>query len=116
MPKYSYTDSGLFFVPSLPVTGMCEEVRNPSREVPQALAWSIPIGFLTSLVFLLPVTFTLPDIGMLLAGEASCYWHTNLKLMGGISSTWRSTYWCSVHDYHGVAWWWIWHGTYCFSP
>lgn len=51
---------------------MCEEVRNPVQEVPRALAWSIPIGFLTGLLFLLPVVFTLPDINMLLAGETTC--------------------------------------------
>jgi len=49
------------------ITSMCEEVRDPSREVPLALAWSIPIGFLSGLLFLLPVVFTLPDINMLLA-------------------------------------------------
>lgn len=52
---------------------MCEEVRNPSREVPLALAWSIPIGFLSGLLFLLPVVFTLPDINMLLAGKIVRY-------------------------------------------
>lgn len=53
----------------LTVASMCEEVRNPVREVPLALAWSIPIGFLSGLLFLLPVVFTLPSISMLLAGE-----------------------------------------------
>jgi len=48
---------------------MCEEVRNPARQVPQAMAWAIPIGFLSGIIFILPVVFTLPDIGMLLAGE-----------------------------------------------
>jgi amino acid transporter len=47
---------------------MCEEVRDPVREVPRALAWSIPIGFLTGILFLLPLVSTLPDISMLLAG------------------------------------------------
>jgi len=50
------------------VASMCEEVRNPVRQVPRAMAWAIPIGFLTGLIFLLPLVFTLPDIGMLLAG------------------------------------------------
>jgi len=48
---------------------MCEEVRDPVRQVPQAMAWAIPIGFLSGIIFLLPVVFTLPDISMLLAGE-----------------------------------------------
>ncbi|KAJ3568098.1 hypothetical protein NP233_g5935 [Leucocoprinus birnbaumii] len=52
---YTYSALGM-------IASMCEEVRNPTKEVPQALAWSIPIGFLTGLVFLLPVVFTLPDI------------------------------------------------------
>jgi len=51
------------------VASMCEEVRNPARQVPQAMAWAIPVGFLSGIIFLLPVVFTLPDIGMLLAGE-----------------------------------------------
>ncbi|KAF9450506.1 amino acid transporter [Macrolepiota fuliginosa MF-IS2] len=59
-PAYTYAAIGM-------VASMCEEVREPSREVPLALAWSIPIGFLTGLLFLLPVVFTLPDITMLLA-------------------------------------------------
>ncbi|KAL9708747.1 hypothetical protein Ac2012v2_008127 [Leucoagaricus gongylophorus] len=46
---------------------MCEEVRNPTRQVPQAMVWAIPIGFLTGVLFLLPLVFTLPDINMLLA-------------------------------------------------
>jgi len=51
------------------VASMCEEVRDPVRQVPQAMAWAIPIGFLSGIIFLLPVVFTLPDISMLLAGE-----------------------------------------------
>jgi len=51
------------------VASMCEEVRNPARQVPQAMAWAIPVGFLSGMIFLLPVVFTLPDIAMLLAGE-----------------------------------------------
>jgi len=60
-PAYTYSAMGM-------IASMCEEVRNPAREVPLALAWSIPIGFLSGLLFLLPVVFTLPDIKMLLAG------------------------------------------------
>ena len=51
------------------VASICEEVRDPVRQVPQAMAWAIPIGFLSGIIFLLPVVFTLPDISMLLAGE-----------------------------------------------
>ncbi|KAL9708736.1 hypothetical protein Ac2012v2_008118 [Leucoagaricus gongylophorus] len=57
---YAYSATGM-------IASMCEEVRNPVRQVPRAMAWAIPIGFLTGLIFLLPLVFTLPDIGMLLA-------------------------------------------------
>jgi len=46
---------------------MAEEVHNPSIQVPRAIAWSIPIGFVCGLVFLLPIVFTLPDIPTLLS-------------------------------------------------
>ncbi|KAF8994919.1 amino acid transporter [Cyathus striatus] len=46
---------------------MAEEVHNPSVQVPTAMAWSIPIGAVCGVVFLLPITFTLPDIGTLLS-------------------------------------------------
>jgi hypothetical protein len=48
---------------------MAEEVHNPSVQLPIALSWSIPIGFVTGVIFLLPILFTLPDIPTLLAGE-----------------------------------------------
>lgn len=48
---------------------MCEEVKHPVRQVPRAMAWSIPVGFLTGLFFILPVVFTLPDISLLLSGK-----------------------------------------------
>ncbi|KAG6877475.1 hypothetical protein C0993_006943 [Termitomyces sp. T159_Od127] len=46
---------------------MAEEVRHPSVQVPQAIAYSIPIGTISGLLFLLPILFTLPDIQTLLA-------------------------------------------------
>ncbi|KAG6872460.1 hypothetical protein C0995_009620 [Termitomyces sp. Mi166 len=49
------------------LTSMAEEVRHPAIQVPQAMAYSIPIGSITGLLFLLPVVFTLPDIPTLLA-------------------------------------------------
>lgn len=51
------------------VTNMAEEVHNPAVEVPRAIAWSIPIGTISGFMFLLPISFTLPDIATLLAGE-----------------------------------------------
>jgi amino acid transporter len=56
----------------LSVASMCEEVKNPVKQVPRALAWSIPVGVLTGLLFILPVAFTLPDIAPLLAGMSFC--------------------------------------------
>jgi hypothetical protein len=47
---------------------MAEEVHNPSVELPKAIVWSIPIGSVCGLVFMLPIVFTLPDIAVLLAG------------------------------------------------
>ncbi|KAG5349528.1 hypothetical protein C0989_003301 [Termitomyces sp. Mn162] len=46
---------------------MSEEVRHPAIQVPQAIAYSIPIGTISGLLFLLPIVFTLPDIQTLLA-------------------------------------------------
>lgn len=48
---------------------MAEEVHDPAVQVPKAIAWSIPIGSIVGLVFLLPIVFTLPDIATLLSGE-----------------------------------------------
>ena len=47
---------------------MAEEVHNPSVQLPIALSWSIPIGFVMGVIFLLPILFTLPDVPTLLAG------------------------------------------------
>jgi amino acid transporter len=50
------------------VTNMAEEVHNPSEILPKAITWSIPIGALSGVVFLLPILFTLPDVATLLQG------------------------------------------------
>ncbi|OAX37073.1 hypothetical protein K503DRAFT_823049, partial [Rhizopogon vinicolor AM-OR11-026] len=49
-----------------PVANMAEEVHNPSEILPKAMTWSIPIGTLSGVVFLLPILFTLPDVTTLL--------------------------------------------------
>ncbi|KAF8214624.1 amino acid/polyamine transporter I [Mycena galopus ATCC 62051] len=49
------------------IASMAEEVHKPSYDLPRAIVWSIPIGFLTGIVFLVPILFTLPDIATLLA-------------------------------------------------
>ncbi|CAA7262001.1 unnamed protein product [Cyclocybe aegerita] len=46
---------------------MAEEVHNPSVQLPLALSWIVPIGFVIGLIFLLPILFTLPDVETLLA-------------------------------------------------
>ncbi|KAG1898854.1 amino acid transporter [Suillus fuscotomentosus] len=58
-PAYTYSAIGM-------ITNMAEEVHNPSEILPKAITWSIPIGTLSGIVFLLPILFTLPDIETLL--------------------------------------------------
>ncbi|KAG2145448.1 amino acid transporter [Suillus bovinus] len=76
-PSYSgWTPGWSFFIGTLPVsytysaigmiTNMAEEVHNPSEILPKAITWSIPIGTLSGVVFLLPILFTLPDVATLL--------------------------------------------------
>ncbi|KAF9529855.1 amino acid transporter [Crepidotus variabilis] len=65
-----------FFIGLLPVTytyaaigmvaSMAEEVHNPAVQLPLALAWLVPIGFVIGVIYLLPIMFTLPDITTLL--------------------------------------------------
>ncbi|KAF9074339.1 amino acid transporter [Rhodocollybia butyracea] len=59
-PTYTYSAIGM-------IASMAEEVHNPVYQLPRAIAWSIPIGFLTGVFFLLPILFTLPDIATLLS-------------------------------------------------
>ncbi|KAG6906684.1 hypothetical protein DXG01_012601 [Tephrocybe rancida] len=49
------------------LTSMAEEVRDPAVQVPQAIAYSTPIGAISGLLFLLPIVFTLPNVPTLLA-------------------------------------------------
>lgn len=44
---------------------MCEEVRNPSVQVPRAMVGTIFLNTLAGLLFLIPLVFVLPDIDML---------------------------------------------------
>nr|GAT47426.1 amino acid transporter [Mycena chlorophos] len=59
-PAYTFSAIGM-------IASMAEEVHDPSHDLPRAITWSIPIGFLTGVVFLVPLLFTLPDIATLLA-------------------------------------------------
>ncbi|KAI6102824.1 amino acid transporter [Pisolithus sp. B1] len=57
---YTYSAIGM-------IASMAEEVHNPSRILPRAIAWSVPIGAIWGVVFLLPIVFTLPDVATLLS-------------------------------------------------
>ncbi|KAF9562854.1 amino acid transporter [Agrocybe pediades] len=58
-PAYTYAAIGM-------VASMAEEVHDPTRQLPLALTWAIPISFVLGLIYLLPILFTLPDITTLL--------------------------------------------------
>ncbi|KAL1741306.1 amino acid transporter [Schizophyllum fasciatum] len=47
-------------------TSMAEEVYNPSINLPRAIVWSVLIGCLMGIAFILPINFTLPDTATLL--------------------------------------------------
>ncbi|KAJ7161161.1 amino acid transporter [Mycena filopes] len=57
---YTYSAIGM-------VASMAEEVHNPSADLPRAIVWSIPIGFVSGVFFLVPILFTLPDITTLIS-------------------------------------------------
>jgi amino acid transporter len=59
-PAYTFAAIGM-------IASMAEEVHDPTYQLPRAITWSIPIGFLTGVLFLLPILFTLPDVATLLA-------------------------------------------------
>uniref|UniRef100_L2FWZ7 Amino acid permease n=1 Tax=Colletotrichum fructicola (strain Nara gc5) TaxID=1213859 RepID=L2FWZ7_COLFN len=48
------------------VISMCEEVKNPSKQVPKALVFTVCLNTLAGLLFLIPLVFVLPDITMLI--------------------------------------------------
>ncbi|WVR04494.1 hypothetical protein IAU60_001498 [Kwoniella sp. DSM 27419] len=49
------------------VAALCEEVKEPAREVPRAMVLSVAAAAVTGLVYLLPINFVLPDIEPLLS-------------------------------------------------
>ena len=53
---------------------MAEEVHNASINLPRAIVWSVPIGCLMGIAFILPINFTLPDIGVLLEGAYEVFY------------------------------------------
>ncbi|KAG8985936.1 hypothetical protein FRB95_005301 [Tulasnella sp. JGI-2019a] len=56
---YTFTGYGM-------VASMCDEVQNPEREVPKAMVLSVAAAAVTGIIYIVPVLFVLPDIGMLL--------------------------------------------------
>src|SRR4051812_46252488 len=44
---------------------MCEEVRQPSTQVPKAMVGTIVLNTFAGLLFLIPLTFVLPDLTLL---------------------------------------------------
>ncbi|KAJ7447312.1 amino acid transporter [Mycena galericulata] len=61
LPAYTFSAIGM-------IASMAEEVHNPSSDLPRAIVWSIPIGFMSGVLFLVPILFTLPDIAALISG------------------------------------------------
>ncbi|KAF8575569.1 amino acid transporter [Ramaria rubella] len=59
-PAYTYAAIGM-------IASMAEEVKDPEIQVPQAMVYSVLVGTVSGLLFLLPLMFTLPDIPSLLA-------------------------------------------------
>jgi amino acid permease (GABA permease) len=49
------------------IISMCEEVRNPSVQVPRAMVGTLILNTICGLLFLIPLCFVLPDIPMLTA-------------------------------------------------
>lgn len=49
------------------VAAMCEEVQNPHIEVPKAMVLSVVGAGITGIIYLLPILFVLPPVGLLLA-------------------------------------------------
>jgi len=49
------------------ISALCEEARNPAKEVPRAIVTSVLVAGVLGAAFLIPVMFTLPEIEVLLA-------------------------------------------------
>ncbi|KAK2601980.1 hypothetical protein QQS21_004493 [Conoideocrella luteorostrata] len=47
------------------IISMCEEVQHPATQVPKAMVATIVINTIAGLLFLVPLCFVLPDLGML---------------------------------------------------
>lgn len=49
---------------------MCEEVKEPAKQVPKAMIGAIGLNFLCGAIFLLPLMFVLPEIAEVLASPS----------------------------------------------
>ncbi|KAF3909658.1 hypothetical protein AA313_de0207695 [Arthrobotrys entomopaga] len=49
------------------IISMCEEVRQPSTQVPKAMVGTIVLNTICGLIFLIPLVFVIPDLGTLAA-------------------------------------------------
>ncbi|KOS22264.1 Choline transport protein [Escovopsis weberi] len=47
------------------IISMCEEVKEPSTQVPKAMVGTIILNAFAGLLFLIPLVFVMPDLGML---------------------------------------------------
>jgi amino acid transporter len=66
-PAYTYAAIGM-------IASMAEEVRDPELQVPQAMFYTVFVGLISGLFYLLPIVFTLPDINTLLDGAFNFDW------------------------------------------
>ncbi|OCF62237.1 hypothetical protein L486_01905 [Kwoniella mangroviensis CBS 10435] len=93
-PTYSGWGQGFtFFIGLLPsafancsiglVTAMAEEVKNPSRNIPRAMTWTMPCSMILSWAYALPLTFTLPDMDVLLEAPGGVVLPYAFKLIIG---------------------------------
>jgi amino acid transporter len=53
------------------VASMAEECDNPSVKVPRAMAWSVPVGGIAGLFFIIPICVLLPDLADIIDAPAA---------------------------------------------
>lgn len=64
---------------------MCEEVQQPSTQVPKAIVGTVILNTLAGLLFLIPLVFVLPDVLELIALPSGQPIPTIIKLAVGNS-------------------------------
>ncbi|KAH7024984.1 amino acid/polyamine transporter I [Microdochium trichocladiopsis] len=62
-PAYTFSAIGM-------ISSMAEEVHHPEVQLPRALVSCVPVGGIAALIFILPICFTLPDLGDIIAYSA----------------------------------------------